>query len=129
MPYEHFYGDGLGGFTENFRVKYQIPDDVMVDRVTGDRITFGEDFIILPLFAITEGGVRFPMSPFLRYFLSDYHLAPIQVAVNTWRILCSAIRLAEINNLPFTLGDLMLMYVVSNKPKIRQVLSHHPPAL
>ncbi|KAF7133301.1 hypothetical protein RHSIM_Rhsim09G0075400 [Rhododendron simsii] len=117
MPYNHFYGDGPGGFTEQFRTKYSIPDDVLVERVSTDRVTFGEDFIVLPLFAITEGGVRFPLSPFLRYFLLDYKLAPIQVAVNTWRILNSAIRLAESNNLPFTLGDLMLMYMVSRNPK------------
>ncbi|KAF7124569.1 hypothetical protein RHSIM_Rhsim12G0097900 [Rhododendron simsii] len=57
------------------------------------------------------------MCPFLRYFLADYNLAPIQVTVNTWRILCSAIRLAESNNLSFTFGDLMLMYTVSRNPK------------
>lgn len=36
--------------------------------------------------------------------------------MNTWRILCLAMRLAELNHLPFTLGDLMLMYVVSRNP-------------
>ncbi|KAF7120456.1 hypothetical protein RHSIM_Rhsim13G0128400 [Rhododendron simsii] len=121
MPYNHFYGDGYGGFTEQFRTKYSIPDDVLVERVSTDQIPFGEDFIVLPLFAITEGGggggVRFPMSPFLRYFLVDYKLAPIQVAVNTWRILCSAIKLAELNNLSLTLGDLMLMYMVLRNSK------------
>ncbi|KAF7145187.1 hypothetical protein RHSIM_Rhsim04G0192000 [Rhododendron simsii] len=117
MPYSHFYGDGPGGFTEQFRTKYSIPDGVLVERVTTDRIPFGEDFIMLPLFSITEGGVRFPMSPFLYYFLADYKLAPIQVAVNTWHILCSVIRLAESNNLLLTLGDLMLMYMVSRNPK------------
>ncbi|KAF7147982.1 hypothetical protein RHSIM_Rhsim03G0059200 [Rhododendron simsii] len=117
MPYNNFYGDGPRGFTKEFRTKYSIPNDVLVERVSGDKISFGDDFIILPLFAITEGGVRFPMSPFLCYFLSDYNLGPIQVAVNTWRILCSVIKLAESNNLPFTLGDLMLMYIVSRNPK------------
>lgn len=48
-----------------------------MERVTGDRITFGEDFIILLLYAITERRVRFPMSPFLQYFLELYNLAPI----------------------------------------------------
>jgi hypothetical protein len=117
MPYTKYFGNGPGGFTNEFREKYAIPDDVLVERVTGDRILFGEDFIVLPLYAITEGGVRFPMSPFLRYFLDEYKIAPIQVAQNTWRVLCSAIRLAERNNLPFTLGDLMLMYLVSRSPK------------
>ncbi|KAF7128935.1 hypothetical protein RHSIM_Rhsim10G0077700 [Rhododendron simsii] len=56
------------------------------------------------------------MSPFLRYFPESYNLAPIQVSVNNWRILCSAMRLARVNNLPFDLGDLMLMYVVSRNP-------------
>ncbi|KAF7145277.1 hypothetical protein RHSIM_Rhsim04G0047800 [Rhododendron simsii] len=54
MPYSHFYGDGRGGFTKQFRRKYSIPDDVLVERVTADRIPFGEDFIVLPLFTITE---------------------------------------------------------------------------
>ncbi|KAF7151064.1 hypothetical protein RHSIM_Rhsim02G0086800 [Rhododendron simsii] len=112
-------------------MKYSIPDDVQVERVTTDRIPFGEDFIVLPLFAITwGGGVRFPMSPFLRYFLEDHNLVSIQVAVNTWRILCSAIRLAETNNLSFTLGDLMLMYMVSRNPKYdKYYLTTHCSAL
>ncbi|KAI8546920.1 hypothetical protein RHMOL_Rhmol07G0156800 [Rhododendron molle] len=116
MPYTHFYDDGPGGFTATFRAKYDMPDDVLVERVTGERIPFGADFIVLPLYPITEGGVRFPMSPFLRYFMSSYNLAPIQLSLNTWHILCSAMRLAESNNLPFTLGDLMLMYIVSRNP-------------
>lgn len=37
-------------------MKYEIPDDVLVERVTGDRITFGAYFISLPLYAITGGG-------------------------------------------------------------------------
>lgn len=57
MPYTNFYGDGPGGFTNEFREKYEISEDVLVERVTGDRITFGADYITLPLFAITEGGV------------------------------------------------------------------------
>ncbi|KAI8568108.1 hypothetical protein RHMOL_Rhmol02G0171500 [Rhododendron molle] len=56
MPYNNFYGDGPGVFTEEFRMKYSIPDDVLVERVTTNRIPFGEEFIVLPLFAIIEGG-------------------------------------------------------------------------
>ncbi|KAF7129323.1 hypothetical protein RHSIM_Rhsim10G0118900 [Rhododendron simsii] len=125
MPYNHLYGNGPGGFKDEFRVKYKIPDDVLVERVTGDRISFSTNFVIVPLYAITGegggGGVRFPMSPFLRYFLESYNLAPIQVSMNTWRILCSAMRLPRLNNQPFPLGDLMLIEMrnvlvgVSNK--------------
>lgn len=116
MMYANFYDEGPGGFSDEFRERYEISSDVLVERVTGDRITFGVDFITLPLFAIIEGGVRFPMSHFFRYFLSSYNLMPCQVSVNTWRILCSATRLAKRNNLPFTLGDLILMYLVSRNP-------------
>lgn len=77
MLYNNLYGSGTGGFTNDFRVKYEISDDVLVETVTGDRITFGEDFIVLPLYAITERGVRFRMSPFPRYFLEMYIVAPI----------------------------------------------------
>ncbi|KAF7138835.1 hypothetical protein RHSIM_Rhsim07G0158000 [Rhododendron simsii] len=76
MSYNNFYGDGPRGFIEEFWVKYSILDDVLVERVTTDRISFGDGFIILPLFVITGG-----------------------------------------NNLSFTLGDLMLMYMVSRNPK------------
>ncbi|KAF7143681.1 hypothetical protein RHSIM_Rhsim05G0097200 [Rhododendron simsii] len=84
MPYNIFYGDGPAGFTEEFRVKFSIPDDGLIERVTTDMISFCDDFIVLPLSAITEGGT---------------------------------IRLAESNNLSFSLGDLMLMYMVSRSPK------------
>ncbi|KAI8563838.1 hypothetical protein RHMOL_Rhmol03G0140300 [Rhododendron molle] len=56
------------------------------------------------------------MSPFLRYFLEMYNLAPIKVVLNTWHILCSAMRLVESKNPSFSLGDLMLMHVVSRNP-------------
>ena len=113
MPYSRFYGLGPGGFTKAFRRKYKIPDDVSVERYTEHRLTYGEDFILLPLFAITEGGVRFPFHPLIRQFLNCYKLVPCQVAVNVYRILCSAMELAHRNNLQrITLGDLMLMYQV-----------------
>lgn len=74
--YANFYDEGPGGFSDEFRERFEISSDVLVERVTGDRITFGVDFITLPLFAIIEGGVRFPMSHFFRYFLSSYNLMP-----------------------------------------------------
>lgn len=95
MPYTNFYDDGPGGFTNKFWENFEILEDVLVEKVTGDRITLGTDFITLPLFAIIEGGVRFSMSHFLRYFLSSYNLMPCQLSVSTWRILCSAMRLAK----------------------------------
>ncbi|KAF7139018.1 hypothetical protein RHSIM_Rhsim07G0162000 [Rhododendron simsii] len=58
-----------------------------------------------------------PNEPLPSLLPADYNLAPIEVAMNIWRILYSAIRLAESNNLSFTLGDLMLTYMVSRNPK------------
>lgn len=64
MPYTHFYHDGPRGFTNEFRERYQIFDNVVVERYTEPRFTYVEDFIILPLLIIIEGGVQFPMNPF-----------------------------------------------------------------
>jgi hypothetical protein len=128
MPYSHFYGDGPGGFTEAFREKYQIPDDVVVERYDESRLTFGEDFILLPLLAITEGGVRFPFNSFIREFFDCYKLVPCQVAVNVFRILYSTIELVHRNNLErVILGDLMLMYqVAKNATHNRYYMSTKP---
>lgn len=87
MSYVHFYGDGLGGFTNEFRERHQIPDDVLVERYTKLRFTYEEDFRIFPLFALTEGGVRFPLNPFYLHFFDSYEL----VGVNLYMILSLAI--------------------------------------
>ncbi|KAF7144992.1 hypothetical protein RHSIM_Rhsim04G0229500 [Rhododendron simsii] len=77
MPYSKFYGDGLGGFTKEFRAKYSIPEDVLVERVFGDRISFDEDFIVLPLFAITEGRGEHLANPMLGNKVSRVKQHPI----------------------------------------------------
>lgn len=128
MPYSRLYGLGPGGFTKSFRRKYEIPDDVVVEAYTGSRLTYGEDFILLPLLAITEGGVRFPIHAFIRQFLHCYKLVPCQVAVNVYRILYSVMELARRNDIQrITLGDLMLMYQVGkNATHQRYFLSTLP---
>ncbi|KAF7153042.1 hypothetical protein RHSIM_Rhsim01G0168800 [Rhododendron simsii] len=68
MPYTNFYDDGPGGFTNKFWENFEILEDVLVEKVTGDRITLGTDFITLPLFAIIEGGVRNPT--YDKYYLT-----------------------------------------------------------
>lgn len=61
-PYAH-YVSGAPGVWDEFRRKYQIPDDVVVEPYTEGRLTYSKDFIILPLIAITEGGCVFPFTP------------------------------------------------------------------
>ena len=52
-----------------FREKYEIPDDVEIELLLGDRIYYGDDHITVPLMAITEGGLRFPFPKMIRQFL------------------------------------------------------------
>jgi len=115
MPYTQFYHlDGVH-FTMEFHKKYNIPEDVVLERVPElGRVTWGDDFTVVPLFAITEGGLRFPFHPLIREFLFEFRIAPCQLMVNTYRILSSAVKLVEENTAitKLLLADLMLMYQV-----------------
>lgn len=71
MPYAHFYENGPDGFIDEFRGKYNIPADILMEKYTENRFTYMDESIILPLFSITEGGIRFSFPYFIWYFLSS----------------------------------------------------------
>jgi len=103
-----------------FREKYEIPDDVEIELLLGDRIYYGDDHITVPLMAITEGGLRFPFPKMIRQFLHYYDLGPHQVVVNVFRVLCSVLKLAERYNIPATVYDVLGIYLVGLSPKFRR---------
>lgn len=67
-PYAHYF-DGTDEEYQNFIKQYGIPKDVTINRVKSTAIEYNPDHIIIPLMAITEGGVRFPLHPFLTEIL------------------------------------------------------------
>ena len=54
-----------------------------------------EGEVVIPIIAFLEGGMRLPMRPVVRDYLRHFRLAPIQCAVNEFRILGSVNALNE----------------------------------
>ena len=85
--------------TEEFRRTYGVPDDVTLRLPpSGEASTSGgfpENEVEWPIIAITEGGVRFPLHPFLREFLYRCNLRPTQVSINFYRTVMGTLALAE----------------------------------
>lgn len=94
----------FSGKPEKFRSfcrMYQIPTDVEVRLVHHENVVFTPKHITVPFLAITEGGLRFPMNPFLHQFLFEYQLNPRFLEVNAFRIINNIHALKEKFNLPF----------------------------
>ena len=51
--------------------------------------------MVIPIIAFLEGGMRLPIRPVVRDYLRHFRLAPIQCAVNVFRILGSVDALNE----------------------------------
>uniref|UniRef100_A0A2N9FNG4 Uncharacterized protein n=1 Tax=Fagus sylvatica TaxID=28930 RepID=A0A2N9FNG4_FAGSY len=70
-----------------FRRHYGVPDDVhLAYRFWEDALTGEPGDLILPLVAVIEGGVRFPIDPLLADFLDFFRISPSQISPNIFRI-------------------------------------------
>ncbi|KAI8571318.1 hypothetical protein RHMOL_Rhmol01G0110300 [Rhododendron molle] len=84
------------------------------------------EHITVPLMAICEAGLRFPLHPFLRELLAKFGLVPHYFAINSFRIVMAVIKLKELHNLEFTVADLFHTYIMSRHGKTeRRYLSTH----
>ena len=74
---------------EKFVANYKILDNVGLRYCKeGDwHIMRQEGEVVIPIIAFLEGGMRLPMRPVVRDYLRHFQLAPIQCAVNMFRIL------------------------------------------
>ena len=76
---------------EKFVADYKIPDNVGLRYYKqGDwHIMRREGEVVIPIIDFLERGMRLPMRPVVRDYLRHFRLAPIQYAVNMFRILGS----------------------------------------
>lgn len=83
---------------DEFRRKYNILDNVVLSLAPLDAIRENSswDRAHIPIVAIVEGGVRFPLHPLLRHVLNWYHLTPMQVSANVFRLIMGTVALNEI---------------------------------
>ena len=82
---------------EKFIVDYKIPSNVGLRYCKEGEwhIMRREGKAVIPIIAFLEGGMRIPMRPMMRDYLRHFRLAPIQCAVNVFRILDSVDALNE----------------------------------
>ena len=74
---------------EKFIADYMIPSNVGLRYYEEGERHFmrqgGE--VVIPIIAFIEGGMRIPMGPMMRDYLRYFRLAPIQCAINVFRIM------------------------------------------
>ena len=104
--------------TEEFRQTYGVPDDVTLRLPpSGEASTSGgfpENEVEWPIIAITEGGVRFPLHPFLREFLYRCNLRPTQVSINFYRTVMGTLALAEKAGVMLGWEEIFCLYTLTS---------------
>ena len=94
-----------------FRRHYGVPDDVHLEyRFWKDTLICEPEDLILPLVAIIEGGVRFPMDPLLAQFLDYFNLSSNQISPNIFRIVMGIVELNCRLGLDLTMHDIIATY-------------------
>ena len=94
-----------------FHHHYGVPDDMHLEyRFWKDALTCKPEDFILPLVAIIEGGVRFPMDPLLTNFLDYFNLCPNQISPNIFRIVMGVVELNRRLGLDLTVHDIIATY-------------------
>uniref|UniRef100_A0A2N9ECV3 Uncharacterized protein n=1 Tax=Fagus sylvatica TaxID=28930 RepID=A0A2N9ECV3_FAGSY len=96
---------------ERFRRHYGIPDDVYLEyRFWEDAITGEHGDLIIPLAAIIEGGVRFPIDLLLADFLDYFRISPTQISPNIFRIVNGVAELNRRLGFNLTVHDIIATY-------------------
>uniref|UniRef100_A0A2N9I0U4 Uncharacterized protein n=1 Tax=Fagus sylvatica TaxID=28930 RepID=A0A2N9I0U4_FAGSY len=92
-----------------FRQVYEIPDDVGLKYVHwSDALVPASGCLLLPVVAIVEGGIRFPLDPLMADFLSHLHrLSPSQVNPNVFKRL----------GLELGIHDILRTYILHHNSK------------
>ena len=97
---------------EKFVANYKIPNNVGLRYCKeGDwHIMRREGEVVIPIIDFLEGGMRLPMRLVVRDYLRHFRLAPVQCAVNVFRILGSVNALNEQMGLKLTHHDVNWCY-------------------
>ena len=91
------------GISDKVRLEYCFWEDA-IPKQLGD--------LCIPLVAIIEGEVRFPMDPFLMEFLNYLNLSPTQVSPNIFRIVMGVVELNRQLGLSLTVHDIVATYTI-----------------
>ena len=119
------YVDGHASLGEDFLKTHGVSSRVAIRLLNSAAdVTFQPGHITVPLMAITEGGLTFPIRGLAAQMLHRYQLTPYQVSVNTFRLLGCFEAVIRRDGGSITLGDVMELYNMSyNKSSKRYYLS------
>uniref|UniRef100_A0A2N9ITZ0 Uncharacterized protein n=1 Tax=Fagus sylvatica TaxID=28930 RepID=A0A2N9ITZ0_FAGSY len=108
-----------------FRSLYQIPPSVSLTYCNSDDFpVINRDEILIPIMAIVEGGVRFPLHSFLIDFLQTVNATPSQISVNTFRIIMGVIAINRLLDVNLTIREVLAVYQYKCLGAKSNTLSH-----
>uniref|UniRef100_A0A2N9H2X5 Uncharacterized protein n=1 Tax=Fagus sylvatica TaxID=28930 RepID=A0A2N9H2X5_FAGSY len=97
---------------------YRVPDDVGLRYVHwSDALPPSSGELLIPVVAVVEGGVRFPIDPLLADFLSYFSLSPTQVNPNIFRIVMGTVELNRRLGLELSTYDIVWTYILHRNSK------------
>uniref|UniRef100_A0A2N9FTD1 Uncharacterized protein n=1 Tax=Fagus sylvatica TaxID=28930 RepID=A0A2N9FTD1_FAGSY len=106
-----------------FRHVYEIPKDVRLRYVHwSDALNPPTGDLLIPVVAIVEGGIRFPMDPLLADFLNYFRLSPSQVNSNVFRIVMGTVELNRRLGLELSIHDIVRTYVLHHNTRTEAYL-------
>ena len=76
---------------EDFRAKYHIPQGVVLEYCSSDRVHTDREVsqVVIPMIDFIEGGMTLPMGRITKDYLLKHRLTPHQCAPNLFRVLGS----------------------------------------
>ncbi len=101
-----------------FRHLYEIPNNVGLRYVHwSDALPPSAGELLIPVVAVVEGGVHFPMDPLLADFLNYFSLSPTQVNPNIFRIMMGTVELNRRLGLELSTYDIVRTYILYHNSK------------
>ena len=112
---------------EAFRRTHAIPDDVGLLLAPVGLPEEGPDIIHIPIMAVVEAGVRFPLDSLLQQFFGQLGITTSQVTINTFRILTALARLSRNADMLIPLEILTGSYLISFNTHSRKYFLQRRP--